>query len=1393
MLRHAALCLYLLVQCTTAIEWDDLVDRVQDHHDTIEFPAEGRDDWFWDDHFWSYPHMMRMECPDGYGWEGNYMDGHCEPCHPGHYSASWGPTVRCVSCPLGSYQPSSQSHQCISCPEWSPLSAAGSKSIQDCNKWPRSLEGTQTAIVEAKIEVMGDWTFLNDMLEQLSGYDAHDMSAHVMYDAERKCSMGTVTLVMAERAAFEAHMYVQDLKTMIQLVNDWIGTGHSYVNRIFSMLNLADSLYLIGLNMDPSKIHSQLKDLRVESIDSMFHRSCNHNQIHCTAADERIGVDDAYLRTLSIFLCIDDPDAGKYSQSYLSYYAPASEACMTLGGKARLARHISHNWEVTGCGEPQGDSCHMSLMRCDVVDGGAWVVIYVAKTYEDLDYKAFDDAKLTDDKDNEFERIASFNADDCMGGPQSKEITDGRDCDGCDTDKKHLSWRTGRCEPCPFGSYLDVEEDEKNCHSCDGMFQKDDRKFNNFLSGTYTYGSEYKENCFIYNLDHDVLFDYMRNYQRNYRIDRRPYHIPRDNRHHHQVEIEAKLDVCHAVQQKKEFSLFCAGKYDLRELSFDDFTDFDLTKLSCLAMDRLGDLYEANCKDRDYSWPPAENFYWLDAACTAVKHIMKTEEILQQGDIQQCHDVNEEARILTMPFSLQKGLTNDIDWGSVLIPLFEHIESMTHVDFSTVTTAVRGMMKQFGVYETSHVTGLEMADYLRDLIIEVPENLKVSNARSELLNKMSDVFCDNNKVKMDCSSACAIPYNQCLMEEGDNYELTCHADECNNCEVSYHYTDEGEDQVYECMYSEEEHCNTQFWNMREGYFITLISADPKVHGSKIYHAECDTGLRLIIEDANVDLANCMEEDKNGFTCDMDKYSLQNYDCEEDKCTMPSSITEAELFINAAHAPKDGSCRFIELACNPGFKLVGDHVAYCDLEGNWSQMPTCEPVECEGDESTIEHGKLVNHLVGENMSFYRCDVHNPSYNGDKDYFTAKTCGETIVCGKHENDHCPPMIDHGYKVREWEDMSADMSELRAWNAEYRCNPGFEIEDNPALQSIEEAGHGWSHCVEGEEPNVPRCVEQRSDENTDNTDDNDGQGPCKMPEIIYNGKLIEEFSDDDGKVTHGKYECDEGFMMVETNMKDHGFCREMDFSYELPFCVEPAEWSDLQFELVGGFRKMPNSGRVKFRYVSADGTEGDWHTGCDDHFNSPGAGAVCRTLGFNYGKMIDPPRRMRPIPDLTFGITNFWCYYDDVLPSSPSCHTDDYGELGYPICVPDEQLAVSCFDVWWDVEVHFHMKSKRKDKMFCPVMIEKEGIKMKTKKMGLTVGWGGLKQNEGGEYVWTPFEEGTHYESRRFSRKKGFRATFTGNMDDYDCFACNVYLGDIWLNPAAIQANHNCGMDD
>lgn len=149
----------------------------------------------------------------------------------------------------------------------------------------------------------------------------------------------------------------------------------------------------------------------------------------------------------------------------------------------------------------------------------------------------------------------------------------------------------------------------------------------------------------------------------------------------------------------------------------------------------------------------------------------------------------------------------------------------------------------------------------------------------------------------------------------------------------------------------------------------------------------------------------------------------------------------------------------------------------------------------------------------------------------------------------------------------------------------------------------------------------------------------------------------------------------------MKDHGFCREYDHSYELPYCVAPEDWARLEFVLVQGYaKKMENAGRVKARHHYHDGRVGDWYAACDDHFNSPAAASMCQQMGFKFGRAIDAPRKMRPIEGVPFGITNFWCYYDDVLPMSAQCHTDDYGQLGWPLCMPEEQVAVSCYDILW-----------------------------------------------------------------------------------------------------------------
>ena len=794
-------------------------------------------------------------------------------------------------------------------------------------------------------------------------------------------------------------------------------------------------------------------------------------------------------------------------------------------------------------------------------------------------------------------------------------------CDESCGEHELVSWRTGRCEGCPFGAYWD----EDGCVSCE------------LVEGSFNFEAYMEGTQCVQSGDHEIMF-----HAHAFLLGKKPVGIPRDNRHHHKVHLEGKLDVCYIVHQRQEFSDFCEDKYDnLDDLSFDDLTDFDLTMMACLVMDRIDEIYDSNCGDREYSWPTTDRFGvdWLDAACMVVSHIQHTAENIPDGDIDRCDEVDEEHRIVTMPFDLEKGFTNDINWGSILFPLLSHVESMTHADFSTVTTAVQGMMKRLGLFDTDTVTGLMMSSYLRDLIIHTPENLKMSAASYELMNEVADVFCDNGNIKKDCRSACAEPYNQCQQAAGDTYELTCHADECRDCEVSFTY---GEDVEYsDCVVEEDcEHVNGGY----DYATLVLVDVSPE-NNAKLYHFQCDSGYRL-----DGDAEDCMEEKWKGFGCE-EGTAVEAPSCVEDMCEMPEGIENG--FVKYFHNDARHTCRYAEMACNPGYRLEGDPICICDMSGTWpGEMPTCVPVDCEGDDSTIENGQLINHLVGTKNAWYRCDVNNPDYNGDMDYFSANHCGETLVCGEHKADHCPPTIKNGYKVRQWEHIPDDREkedevamEDKVWNAEYRCNNGYDIEDNEHFADQDDK-HGWAKCTH-EEDHLPTCVKSHDDDDDDD-DDDDEHGPCKMPETIPNGELLEEFLDDQGRVSHGQYKCDTGYMMMETVYGDIGFCRnDYDRSYELPQCVLPDDWVHVEFEIVHGFsKKMDNAGRVKARYVYHDGSDGGWFMGCDDHFNHPAAAAICHSLDFMDGKMIDAPKRMKPVQDVPFGVTNFYCMYPDLL---------------------------------------------------------------------------------------------------------------------------------------------------
>lgn len=300
------------------------------------------------------------------------------------------------------------------------------------------------------------------------------------------------------------------------------------------------------------------------------------------------------------------------------------------------------------------------------------------------------------------------------------------------------------------------------------------------------------------------------------------------------------------------------------------------------------------------------------------------------------------------------------------------------------------------------------------------------------------------------------------------------------------------------------------------------------------------------------------------------------------------------------------------------------------------------------------------------------------------------------------------------------------------------------------------------------------------------------CAIPREIENGEFVEEVKSEDPvhMVKMAKYKCNEGYMMIETWKGDIGWCR-YDKTYELPRCVTKDKWIKVEFELVAGKSKMKNAGRVKARYIFGDGSKGDWHVGCNDHMNNPAAGAICRTMGFRYGRQIQPDRKMKPIENLAFGVTNIYCYHDDTLPTSLSCNVDDYNKMaqkGWPLCVPEEQATVHCFDDWWKVDVGFGM-SKRSGKMFCPVQVIKEGTKQNLKDMNVQVKWGGVKGKKEGGYDVTFFQEGVHYQPiGGFSKKRGFGAKIVGDKSDYDCYFCTANMDGHLMNIKP-DKNHNC----
>ncbi|XP_063685653.1 uncharacterized protein LOC134819574 [Bolinopsis microptera] len=1361
-----ALCLALLLQCTMAQEAEDMAEdqnsvnaifeRIEDYADTLDLDTD-KDEFFWDEEYWMLPFQHVMKCPDGHGWEGDFTNGHCKPCSAGHFADDddFGLKSRCIPCPSDEFEDGQEQGYCYGYCNVGTTFQVGSTQESDCVDPDEMFgEGSFQSEVSVEVDMTGDWSFLNDILKEASGISFYEAKAFVEYDEKDHFSKLQVRAMLPNNVAVHAHGFLLKFKAYKDSINDYASLADHYTRIVFDMLNNAETFKEFGWKMNHDQL--RVKDEEILSVDVHLNQHCEDG--YRSAEWEGVGTK-----------CVkDNTNAPSLKKSVFIQYVGKSQDCMSLGGEARLRDFVQYNWPFP-CLE--SDECEAHFTTCNTLISGECAIMIHLIFYDDDAGQGTVESNLDKAKDVEYYDGESFeyseensykfrDSSECGADPKIDSDGSFKCSESCDSESGYRLTKSGNCQKCPYSTWFDINSESNfpRCHSCGfyqsvTVFDNVPKSAEGCLNGGYTRekNSDGVWGGYGASIDADIEYE---------------------------VNANIEMYLCEFMEVKQRFENFCSDKFSLEDMSLDDFTDYNLEMLGCLVMEEFSEIHEHSCKDFDRSWSDIMNdFEWEDVACFVTEGIYKIDE---KG--QNCENLSDDEKRLTMSFDFSEYLSDTVWANGFYLPLFSQVGKMERFQMDTVSKTVEGAFRKFGMYEMTKLTGLEMMDHMRDMILSIPRGLRITNGALTTLD-ISDILCENGNVKLHCSddSCRSCKNNADGGESADDAAADdaaaddgsgCYEDGCNNCQAVWPSS-------VEC----EPECEVQH-DIDNGRLIKISDNDwvenQLCEGcnniATTYRYSCEEGYRLDNLGGGDDVCNIAKV----YCKTTDNTINRQPNCVRDTCV----FRELENgYIAKKHADLDSPCRYAEYECDPGYEMEGERMVSCSLEDDQSDMPRCVKAECQFPEE-LENARLVGEYVnweGSRRGWYQCLDGTRDY--DDIYVRLECRSESQSTGCEKMYDCPSVIENGYLMREWE-WNSEYEQEYTYIGEYRCNPGFELRNAKIFSASEEdykEKYGWGKCIDGENntpdpENLPRCVRPDSPE------------PCNMPEKILNGYRVEEIKNEIYDIVdQARYRCNSGYMMSETWKGDIGWCRS-DRTFELPYCVDPKDWYTIEFELVSGFSKMENAGRVRGRHNYADGSSGDWYAGCDDHFNGPAAGAICRSMGFRHGKQIKADKKMKPISDLPFGITNIFCYHDDTLIMSPSCNADKYGQLGWPICTPEEQIAVHCFNEMWKVDVGFSMV-ERSGKMFCPVKVLKEGKEMKLKNMDVRVEWGGVHLESGDDYKTEYFKEGVHYTTNgKFSLKKGFKARFTGDKKEYDCFFCDIYMNDQIMNPWP-DKNHNC----
>ena len=1179
-----------------------------------------------------------MMCPDGYEWIGEHSDGHCEQCEAGHYSHSNGLRSRCIPCSIGEYSNVIGTNSCDKSCDYLTTLNYGSKEETDCVDLDNMFgEGSFQSEVVVDVKLTGDWTFLNPVLMEVSGINFYHARGSMEYHEKDHTSSLHVSAVLPNTIAVQFHRILLKLQVYKNTLNDYAALGDHYTRKIFDMLNNAETFKEFGWNMNHDQL--RVKDVKILDVEVHLNQHCEHG--YRSIEWEGVGTK-----------CVEDNLATTPSEkSWYIQYVGESDDCDSLGGEARLRDFVEKSWPFP-CLEDE--ECEAHFATCKTLMSGECAIMIHLIFHDNEAGKGDIEANLNKARRVEYHGDTSFeysednpyeSREDCGVHPEIDKDGSFSCSNECNTNDGYRLTRSGNCEQCPYGTWFDRESDEifQRCHSC--SFYTPLTVFNKVpksADGCSNSGKEATRNsdgAWLYSNGEDIDTDFAFN-----------------------MLAEVHMDLCEMMKIKNDLDSFCSDKYPMDDMSLDDFTDYNGEMLVCVVMHEFSEIYDHSCDESGKTWSTImDDFDWEDVACFAAKGLHTIES--QGGS---CENLSDDDKRLEMNFKSPQFWESidyeNADWANAFyLPLFSHIKKMNKFHTDTVSEAVEGLLRKFGMYDMSKLTGMEMMRFVRDMIIAAPRGLMVGETSFEFTTEAMDIFCDDQEsVRKSCSSykeRVRCQQYQCNHDSYAEEDLECSADPCNNCQIQWTYNG----QVLTCESSAlKTECGMPD-TIENGKLFELELDNYDASGSggeaafDVYKYSCDKGYRINNLGAYDDFPPVQESSRCGdkyavidFFCkDESTMSLDPPACQEDKC----KYEEIENgHIREIYQPTTSGCRYAVYECDVGYELGLDGDSrmsakvYCNPDDTYSKKPTCVAVDsCElpGEdelENSIFIGKYFVDYSWESRSrtqggWYQC--HPGTTEGRENYYEIE-CGSEYFSDCEREGECPTEIKNGYLMREWE-----LEDDNSYIGEYRCYEGFELR-NPSIFSTSKADYeqhyGWGACgMDGEDPdpeNMPRCVKPGTPE------------PCNMPKETLNGYRVEEIMNEEyGVIDQAKYKCNSGFMMVETWKGDIGWCRN-DGTFELPYCMSPREWFTVEFELVPGLSKMENAGRVKARHVYADGSAGDWYAGCDDHFNGPAAGAICRSMGFRHGKQITGDKKMKPISDLPFGMTNIYCYHDDTL---------------------------------------------------------------------------------------------------------------------------------------------------